>query len=225
MTTRNNKFAYRDQTVKEIESLVQVESYRLSNKYTNETFTPEHITECPRRIVYRSLGQISELPSSYLTFSHADKLQDKWVEFLRRCKSVQVIDSKAVVSDWERNLSGIVDIVIKYDDIIYGIQVQGVTPVEFDKIRINGAMKKHVITTMAKLWMIEKQDGLLIYDNQIGDFCMFRVVCSEPILHSVAKKCQTLLQHKLRGDLPGRPYKDKSAKECTQCEYAKACWV
>ncbi|MFA5314043.1 MAG: hypothetical protein WC375_12145 [Methanomassiliicoccales archaeon] len=224
MTIKEQKFSYRGQAVIEIEGLIQEESYRLANKYTHETFTPEHIAECPRRIIYRSLGQQSESSISYLEFSQTERLREKWTDFMGRCRGIKVIDKNVVVADWERNLYGSVDVIIKYVDDIYVVQVCGVQTSEIEKIRANGAIKNDVLATMLKLWMIEKKNGFLLYDDQQGNFCIFQIKYSTPIINSVIKKCNTLLQFKLNGGIPARPYNDKMAKECTKCEYQNKCW-
>ena len=76
--------AYRNKIIEGLESLFREESIRLSNKFTNEVFFADHITECPRRIIYRSMGEIGKDNSSFLKSISKNLLCQKWIDFYKK---------------------------------------------------------------------------------------------------------------------------------------------
>ena len=97
---------------------------------------------------------------------------------------------------------------------------------DFEEISKEGANKKHVVELMLQMWMAEKEHGALIYENRDSlEWEIFHVTPFPPLLRDAKNKCAEMLEYKMQGTLPSRPYKDKSSNECTKCNFLDNCWA
>lgn len=218
------KFSSRDKLTILVESLIREENI---NWVISTGFKPSDATQCPRRLVYRAFGNNPDQNSgvSYLDKTNDNFLRAKWVEILGRCRKIKVLEESATVSDGNFNITDIIDFVANIDGIINAVKIYGVDNKDFLKIQKDGAFKKHVIELMIQIWLLEIKDGLLIYENKNDQsYTMFHIEPYQPIISSVKKKYLGLMEHKIQGTLPEKPYKTKTSKECERCEFIKTCW-
>ena len=220
------KFSLQDELTALVESLIKKEN---RPSVTGTGFKPSEVTQCHRRLIYRILGekpykdQISRV--SYLEEVNNKFLRKKWREILDSCKRIKILEVEPTVADCNYNITDIVDIVANIDGIISAVKIHGVENSYFSKIQKNGALRKHVIEVMIQMWLLEINDGLLIYENKNNQsYVIFHVKPYEPIISSVRKKCLGLRKYKITGGLPERSYSVKTSKECEQCEFKQPCW-
>jgi hypothetical protein len=222
---KENKFVKEDEVSSLFGSLIKQESERRSWNYPTSVFDPSHITECPRRMIYRANGCTPETNVSYLIANNEIHLKKKWTEYLSKCRSVRVIGKNVVTADCHYNISGNIDAILNIGERNYVTQIQLVQDEEFKQIRKKGAFKKHVVEMIVYIWLTELRDGLLLYENKdSNEYTVFHVKIYEPVIKSVIKKCLGLMENKIQGTIPSRPYKTKDSNECIVCEYSKKCW-
>ena len=192
----------------------------------SSTYDPKHITECPRRMLYRCKG------TNYNTGGINKREQEanrnriwEWITLFRACKGIRVHDTELSVSDCKYNLVGKLDFVIGIKDTLLATVVHSVDNDSFLKIQEKGAIRKDVIELMVYMWLTELSDGLIIYENRNNfEYTTFHIKPYKPIINSVIKKCKMLDKHEVEATMPDRPYKTKDESECIQCEYWKECW-
>jgi len=191
----------------------------------DSSFHPSHITECPRRLIYRSTGKDVDngRKESVFAFCRGESFKHKWVSLLKKSKLIRVLYEDIVAADCNYNLYSQVDAVINIKGSIFAVKSYLVNDEMFHRIQKEGAIKKHVIEVIIYIWLLEVDGGCLIYESENQDVCTFRVEPYQPIINSVAKKCMELCDFKLKGKIPNRPYKSES-KECNECEYCNFCW-
>lgn len=222
---KTNKFIKIDEFSSLLESLIQKENDKHSIAYPVSVFDPAHLTECPRRIIYRANGCVPETSLPYLNIVNELFNRKKWLEYLSKCKSIKIIDKNLVTADCHYNISGNADAILSMDGNNYVIKIQAVSDDEFNQINKKGAFKRHVIELMVYMWLTELQDGLLLYENQnTNKYTVFHIKPYDPIIKSVTKKCTDLMEDKIQGNIPNRPYKTKDSSECGLCEFSKQCW-
>jgi len=189
------------------------------------TFNPSHITECPRRIIYRCNGV---KPEFSITQREADAEKDlllKLAIVFRSCKGIKFHNDNLLVSDCNYNIVGNLDFVIGIKETLLATKIYSVENEMFQKIQEKGAIKKDVIEVMVYMWLIELNDGLIVYENRSSlDHISFHIKPYKPIIKSVIKKCRKLVEHEMNGTIPDRPYKTKENSECCRCEYEVKCW-
>lgn len=219
------KFVKIDDTSSMFDSLIQKNNQQRLYGYPSSVFDPSHITECPRRIIYRASGCISENTSSYLSSYDFLFSKKKWIEYLSQCKNIKVIDKNVVAADCHYNVSGNADVIINMGGVVYVVKIQPVNANDFVQIKKKGAYKKHVVELITYIWLTELYDGLLLYENKNNnEYITFHVKQYEPIIKSIMKKCLGLMENKIMGVIPPRPYKCKDSSECILCEFRKQCW-
>jgi len=225
MTEFLQQFIRKDEQSKSFESIIDREIERKSTTPIDGSFDPSRITECSRRLSYRAAGVASSFSDSYLNDQTDEAIKTKWISILEICPSVKVMEAHLVVADSKFNITGNIDAVIELDDI-YVTLIKPVSDCDFGNVVENGAFKKDVIEAVLYLWLSEIKNGMLIYDNKNnGGHLVFHVEPYAPIINSVKAKCSDLVQHKLMGQLPKRPYKNKNSKECSICEFRDKCWI
>jgi len=224
MTDSILKFSSRDKLTELVESSIKEENI---NRVISTGFKPSEATQCPRRLVYRVFGNSPDQNSgvSYLERTNDNFLKAKWVEILGRCRKIKVLKESITVADGNFNITDIIDFVVNIDGFINAVKIYGVDNKDFSKIQKDGAFKKHVIELMIQIWLLEVKDGLLVYENKNDQsYTMFHIKPYQPIISSVKKKYLGLMEHKMRGTLPEKPYKTKTSKECARCDFIKTCW-
>lgn len=218
------KFAKKDNQSELLEKLITDEDQRRSAASVNSTFDPIHITECPRRILYRSTGTGHNLHLTYLQRLSKEACKDKWISLFDKSLKVKLVDQDIVVADSKYNITGKVDAIISFGDDIFATKIKSVCEESFINIQETGALKKDVVELILDLWLLEIRDGLIIYDNNNGGYVTFHVEPYEPIIKTIKRKCGELMRQSISGDLPDRPYDDSSSGECHICEFNQKCW-
>lgn len=208
--------------------LIAQEQDRLSKPIRIGTFAPEEITQCPRRLFYRLIytdPDPNSHPVDYLNDLNKDATCKKWLSVFKKCKKTEVVSYKTVVGDGDYNLWGHIDIVIRCGGRLFCVKVKSVNNHELQNIKEKGALRKHVVELVTYLWLLEKKDGLLIYESvNPVDYQIYHVKYSSSVIRSIKQKCSELLDSKLKGTIPTKPYKNSADKECSGCEYKVNCW-
>jgi len=203
----------------ELKEITDYEIGKLSKCESNSIFDSSEISNCPRKLLYKSvLESKDDLTIDKFNNKFAIK---KWAELLR----YYVVGTNIPLSDCNYNIVGNADIVLKinYSKII--LKIQSVNDEDFNHILIKGAFKRHVLELMVNEWLAEIKDGLIIYENR-NDFRfeVFQVYMFAEALESIKNKCRGLVDCKIKGVFPSRPYKENNAKECDICNYKTDCW-
>jgi len=188
----------------------------------NTSFSPEMLSECPRRILYKISG-FYNVNSLACDTRIANK--NKWISIFKKTAGIRVVDTDVYASSVDYQISGSIDVVLQVSDTIMATQIKGVNDELFAKIQDNGAFKKDVLEVMLFLWLLELKDGLILYENvQKYDFLSFHIQLYMPMINLAKKKCEKLIGFQRAGKLIERPYKSKSDKECISCEFLEKCW-
>ena len=224
MDNKASKFVKTDEVTSLFDSLIQKENDSKLSIFPSCVFHPSHLTECHRRIIYRANGCKHNL-NSYLVTIDDNFTIKKWVEYFSKCKSIKMVGSNVVVADGHYNISGNVDTILNINDCNYVIKIQPVCEDNFEQINTKGAIKKHVVELIVYMWLTELKDGILLYENKnTNKYVVFHIKPYDPIIKAVLKKCLALMENKIQGILPERPYKVVDANECKLCEFSKQCW-
>jgi len=223
---QEKKFIRNDSMSESFSSIIDEESKRKRSFFSN-SFDSENITNCERRIVYRSNGyEIKDSTDDFLKRNSIEFTRKKWVYVFDKCPSIKVIDRHVYsLADCHYNISGYVDAIIGIEDKIVSVKVQPVNDDYFEKIKLKGASRKHAIDLMICIWLSESDDGFLIYDNTNNNkYMVYHVNVYAPVIRSVKNKCLSMMKHKFNGSLPEKPYKSNLSEECIVCEFSKKCW-
>jgi hypothetical protein len=198
---------------------------RFRNIYPTSSFDPSRVTDCPRRMIYRVNGNKQDFFDTYMDSISVSMAKTRWLDFFDKCKFIRKVERNLTIADCHYNISGCIDATLKIDNIIYITKIQSVNDFDFSQIKSKGAFKKHVIEVVVYLWLAEKKDGLLFYENKnTHEHLTFHVSPYQSIIKSVTEKCTNLIDCKMKGIIPKRPYKTKDGNECSKCEYRKTCW-
>ena len=210
-----------------LESLLFQYAERKSITPLSDSFNADTITECPRRLVYRSSGGVtSSNADKFLKDRSAVFCNNKWKEYLSECKSIRFIDANLSVADCNYNIVSSVDVVLRIDENIYAVKIEPLDDASYQGIQETGALKKHVVAVMVEMWLAEINNGLLIYENKNNNkFVVFHIEPYSPMIKSIANKCAMMFDCKISGKLPAKPYKEKNSNECSACEFVDKCWV
>ena len=218
-------FVKQDSLTQNLEELIKNENKRRNFARNNEVYTPVQITECPRRIIYRSRGTKVEENSSFQQEIIRDNAKLKWISILASLSGIKIKEKDLVVADCNYNLTGTVDAVLQIEDAKYILLVKTLSQEEYTKVNKDGAIKKHIIELMMLMWLIEIKDGILLYENKnTQDVNIFHILPYKAIITSAKNKCLKLLGNQLKGTIPIRPYDSKDNRECMVCEYQSICW-
>lgn len=216
------KFIKQDNLTKHFNDMVKDIQFSPTPLY-NSVFSSAHITECPRRLIYRNRG-LAENKESYSDLQTQLFIKDKWISCFEKMRQIKVLDKHCVVSDCNYNIKGIVDAVINISDLNVVIQIQAISNDEFIEILKTGSLKKHVVETMINMWLIEIKDALLIYENKNNqEYISFHIEYFHPLIESVKEKCLALFSAQMKGKIPKSPYLEQNGKECKQCEFKTIC--
>jgi len=218
------RFIQRDEASKSLESLIDSNNLEKSILYSVTSFDPSRITECPRRIIYVVNGVVS--PSHYKSYLEImDRVfsKQKWMEIFSKSKGIKVVEKNVVSADCHYNISGNIDAILNMGGKLYVLKTQRIDAEQFSQIESKGAFKKHVIELMIYLWLTEVNDGMLLYDN-VNQYRVFHIKYYSPVIQSITSKCLKLIDYKMKGEIPDRPYKNEKSLECVQCEFRKTCW-
>ena len=219
------KFSKRDEQSELFETSVAIDNDRRSVPVVNGTFDPICLTECPRRIMYRTLGISHNAIKSDMRRRADTATINKWLGVFKDSFKINFIDQDLPLADSKFNITGKLHAMIKIDNTLFATQIKSVSCEDFTNIKQQGALKKDVVEMIVYLWMLEVTDGLIVYDNNNnGDYLAFHIEPYNPIINSVRKKCERMMQAKMNGGLVERPYEDGSSSECKTCEFLDKCW-
>jgi len=219
-------FFKRDEKSEMLEDIIRKENDRRSIPVIDSSFDPSRITECGRRMIYRSIGT----PHRKSHVSYIDDLTykstvNRWLDILIHCLNIRVLGKDIVTADSKYNITANVNALISFNNDVYVTQIKPVSNNDFNKILKTGALKKDVVEITIYLWLMELTDGLLLYsNNESNDFTVIHVEPYTPIITAIKSKCETMMRNKINGALPERPYKDESSPECKCCEFKNECW-
>ena len=220
----NYRFVQRDEISKSLESLINQNNIDKSIFYPTTNFDPSRITECPRRIIYRVNGISSSINyRSYLEIMDQIFSKQKWMEIFSKSKGIKIVEKNVVSADCHYNISGNIDAILNMGGKLYVIKIQRIDAEQFSQIESKGAFKKHVIEIIIYLWLTEVYDGILLYDN-LNQYRVFHIKYYSPIIQSITSKCLSLMDYKMKGEIPDRPYKNEKSSECVKCEFCQTCW-
>lgn len=223
MDTENKLFAVKDPVADEFFRIIICENKRRNLKISREVFNSAYLTECDRRILYRSRGEKTEdkLP---IGIDDGESLKNKWSNFFEKSIKINMIRKAFLVADCNYNIAGDIDNVVKIGDVFFVVMIKDLPSKDFNRAE-NKAFRKDVVETMINMWLSEIQNGILIYeDRNTGIFSVYHIVPYVQIIEACKKKCLKMVAFKMKGGLPERPYKNNDEKECAMCEFKKVCW-
>jgi len=202
-----------------IENPIKNEIKRRDSGFNHEVFNVMHLTECPRRIMYRANQKeklLVDLQSKYYKM--------KWLDIISNSKGIKVIDKNILAADSEYNLVGNVDAIIacgKYVSVIMFDAIDEKSDSAFE----HGGLRRQIVSLMASMWLTEVDNGVLICENKNNnDYFLSHVTIHNSIINSVKTKCRKLMEDKILQQLPVRPYERNDSDECNGCEYKSKCW-
>jgi len=213
------EFVKRDKVTDSFEEQVNKFLNSPSNKSEySSTFNPKNITECPRRIIYRSTAVKPNKPKT-----NRDEIDLS--RFMLVGTSMKILNSGLFVSDCNYNLVGKLDYVIQICEESVATKIYVVDDETFRSILKKGAIRKNVVEVMVYMWLVELNNGLMVYVNKnTNKITSFHIKPYKPIIKSVITKCKNLLEHEFKGTVPDKPYKTRMSNECRQCEFEIECW-
>ena len=203
---------------------LHADNEKRSNANKRTVFNPSQITQCPRRMFYRTRGIEHKCDNSFLEEISLKSLADKWIYRFKKCNSIKLIDEHILVAHAQYNLNGTVDAYVEFINEMYMVKVK---PANINEIKDKGAKRKDVVEVVTYLWMAELQDALLIYDDMAGrGYEIFHVEPYAPIINTVKNKCSNLIQSQLSGVEPPRlkgVTVSSEVEECYNCEHSYTC--
>jgi hypothetical protein len=209
----------------EFKQLFLDENEKRSLEIRSGSFDPRHITQCRRRIMYRAMSKEKSFDNLYFENSHQRAIANKWIGYLKACHKTHLFEPHAIVADAELNLKGVVDALVKYEDVFHAINVRPVNNETFQQIQEKGCLRKDAVDLIVCMWMAEVPFGILIYENNDNqEIETFEISKNDLVIQQVKSKCKELIPYQLKGNLPNRDYKDSDSKECKACEYRDICF-
>jgi len=212
-------YSKKDEVTEILDEEIKNEIKRRKIAFSSGIFIPSRLTECERRILYRSCGENvdeNRFIEDFLLNQNEKYLKNKWIDFFESSIKIKMIEKNLVVSDCNYNITGTIDCIIKKGNTEFVVLI---------KKQDGEPRRKDIIELMSYLWLIEKPHGLLIYDSNNSDkFSLYHVKIFVPIIIAISKKCRKLIDNKIKGEVPDRPYKSKESPECLECEYNVKCW-
>ena len=139
MEDKSYKFVKQDEISSLLDSIIKKENNSSSHEYLASVFDPSHVTECPRRMIYRANGCKLENSISYLPLYNELSVKNKWIDYFSKCKPIKVRDKNVVAADCHYNISGNVDAILNIGDCLYVAKIQPVSQEDFSQINKKGA--------------------------------------------------------------------------------------
>ena len=198
---------------------------------TNSSFSPEEITYCPRRIIYKSLfTSINEniFIKNELIGEKRNSAIMRWQKLFKKNKYIEILDSNVVLVDCNTNLLGSADFVILFKDDKFLVRIYDVNDSDFNDLSKEKIPSKSAIESILLMWLADIDNMFMIFENN-GETKIFHIglleqkVLCQRVIEATKEKCRKLFQYKIRGKIPNRPYKNIS-DECKQCNFLKECW-
>lgn len=220
-----NKFVKQDTVlIATIKKAIETEIKRRNSSFIHEVIYTKHLTECPRRLMYRMNAYSAKEPD-FLIDNHNKYTKKKWVDFFNKCKKTIVIDENVLAADCNFNVVGTADAILKYGDVVSVLLVDSVKSSEYNKAKQAGGLRRQIVELMMIMWLTEVPNGILICENKdTNEYFLSHVVPHKGILDSARHKCSELMENQFLQKLPERAYKTDNSQECMACEYRETCW-
>jgi CRISPR/Cas system-associated exonuclease Cas4 (RecB family) len=219
-------FVKRDNVSEAFDLIIQKEIDLRSIRNSISVFNPSQITECDRRMVYRSARTPTTIPENYQQKLDKEFDISKWKDLISKTKGMRLVKTDVIASDCNYNISGTIEAVINIKGDIFVVKIFPISNEDFIKVNKEGAIKKNVIETMIYIWMAETKDGIMVYENKdTNQWISFHVNIYASIIRAVQRKCLEMMRHTIQGTLPKKPYESKTSKECVKCEFLEKCWM
>ena len=212
-------YSEKDEITEVIENEIKNEIKRRNSAFSSGIFIPSRLTECDRRIFYRSIGtkiDDDRFVEDFLVEKTEKYVKNKWIDFFSNTIKITLLEKNLVVTDCNYNITGMIDCIIKKGNTEFVVLI---------KKQDGEPKRKDVIELMTYLWLAEKPHGLLIYDSNNSEFNIYRVKMFMPIIMAICKKCKKLIEIKIKGEVHNRQYKNSMSKECLKCEFKNKCWA
>lgn len=195
---------------------------RRKNVFSGEILYSRHLVQCDRRILYRVYGTHDDQSSMMQEYS--DKfMKEKWINILNSIYSLEMINSNFQAADANYNLTSNVDCIVKVNDVPVVVMIEGLSEEEY--LQPDLPSRSSVVDITMQMWMLELCNGLIIIENRNNlEYIMYHIIPYVPIVSSCKKKCLKLMEFKICGKMPERPYGSSDNKECSICEFHKTCW-
>lgn len=220
----NGEIAVRDMATESFEKIIIEENKRRNFDFSREVFNTSCLTECDRRILYKSRGEILETLLDFSKIDAQEATKNKWNSFFSKSIKISLIDKDVVVADCNYNLKGKIDGVLKIGNANFAVMVKALSNNDFINAE-KRAFRKDVIETMVNMWILEINDGIVIYENKdTNKFSLYHILPFVQLIEACKKKCLSMLNFKMKGEFPDRPYKNNDSKECLICEFKTKCW-
>jgi len=221
-----NKFLKQDtKLLAKVQEEINFEIKRRNFRFDHEVFNVRHLTECPRRILYRANATVSETAPDFLEDNRLQYTKNKWVDLFSHFKKISILDRKVLAVDANYNIAGTVDAVFKYEDSVSTLLVDSLKTKEYLKAKSSGGLRKQIVELMVLTCIVEVENGVLLCENcDTNEYFLSHVILHHPILEGIQSKCKLLLEQKILHITPARPYDSNDGLECTVCEYREACW-
>lgn len=223
MTERNKLFYAMDDLSVSVKSELKWNIKKRQDYGNNSIVRPENINQCSRRISYRINGfKFDE--SAVLNNENLDK-KDIWISRIGLLDNVKVKGINIEAGDISHGISGIADMVIRFENKLMDSVVLIYPSNNLGNILNGEPPRKDVMTMLMYMWLLEIKNGLILYysiDNE--DFELIHVIPYNPLINSMRDKLMDIQKKKMMGVLPERAHKEKTAIECTGCEFFNTCW-
>jgi hypothetical protein len=143
-------YSKKDDVTEIFNNEINNEIKRRKTLFFSGIFIPSRLTECGRRILYRSRGEkIDEnrFREDFLINQNEKYLKNKWIDFFENSIKIKMLEKNLVVSDCNYNITGTIDCIIKKGNTEFVVLI---------KKQDGEPVRKDVIELMTYLWLIEK---------------------------------------------------------------------
>ena len=211
----DSNFVKHDEVIEHFEKSIDNFIKKRNFKNFAEPYNSRNMTECDRRILYRSYG---EKPNKELFGKVEEEYRrKKWGEIIGKIPSVTIMDRNVLAANNDINLCAEVDFVCQIGDKKSIINI-------YDGEGKEDITRKDLVDTMTKMWIIGVKHGILIYDRRNDRYYIRHIIPFDNIIKAVCNKCKKLEQNRINGIVVDRPYDNGEKEECLLCEYHEKCW-
>jgi len=211
-----------------LELPIKDEIKRGNSDFNHEVFNVMHLTECPRRMMYRVNNCKVESKfenKNILVDFHSKFCKIKWLGIFSNSKGIKVLDKNILAADSEYNIVGKVDAIISCKGYVSALMIESIDESSYNIAIKNGGLRQQIVALMTSMWLTEVKNGVLLCENKnTNDYFLSHVIVSDAIINGVKSKCSKLMENKTLQQLPLRPYKTNDCEECKCCEYNDKCW-
>lgn len=209
-----------------IENALEYEIHGGNHDFDHEVFNIRHLTQCPRRIFYRSVGAPQDLDDNlFLLKQDLIYVKKKWIEIFKKNPKITVLKEDFIAADTNLNIEGQIDAVFRCKKYTGVLMVDSLRTEEYQLSKKNGGLRRQIIELMASMCLTQVSNGILICEEKsTNEYFLSHSIIHKPIVNTIQKKCESLMECKVFNQIPEKPYDSEKAKECLKCEYKKQCW-